>query len=298
MSDFSCYGGISPEWAALEATFPPPEIDPAAPGFKQRANAVREALSAEAFKALAPRLLMTDYTVPTGDGASIEARTYRPVSADKDAALPLYIHYHGGGYCFGTLDSEDAICGRIALGADVVVLNVNYRHTPEVRYPIPFDDADDSFAWAHANIGALGCDPEKVVVGGISAGAHLTASLTLRHHLGQLGASRPRPAGQVLMIPAVVSAKCYAPQFARLTDPFVSSYVENEHAPILSRDECEFYVGMLEIADPEGEGLKVSPGNATPGQVRGMPPTVFGIAGLDPLRDEGLLYAKMLAEAG
>lgn len=298
MSDFSCYGGVSEEWTALEATLPPLAADPTAPEFKQKANAAREAISAEAFKALAPQLLVKDHTIPTRDGATIEARTYRPLSAAQGAVLPLYIHYHGGGYYFGTLDSENAICGRIALGADVVVLNVNYRHTPEVKYPVPWDDAEDAFAWAHANISGLGCDSEKVVLGGISAGAHFTASLTLRQHLGQLAHSLPRIAGQVLMIPALVSAECYAPQLAKLTDPSVSSYVENEHAPILPKHRCEFFSGMLGIADPEGEGLKVSPGNATPDQVKGLPPTVFGITGLDPLRDEGLLYAKMLAEAG
>ncbi|KAL2105153.1 hypothetical protein VUR80DRAFT_8916 [Thermomyces stellatus] len=298
MADFSCYGGASDEWRTLEASLPSEPADPSLPGFKEAANAVREATAAEAFKELAPRLLVKDYSVQTRDGAEIEARTYRPLSADEDAALPLYIHYHGGGYFFGTLASEDAICGRIALGADVAVLNVNYRHTPDVRYPVPFDDAEDAFVWAHEHIRELGCDPEKVVLGGISAGAHFAASITLRQHLGEVGASLPKVAGQVLMIPALVSPACYAPQLAKLADPSVSSLVQNENAPILPKKRCEWFLSLLDVKDPEGEGLKLSPGNATPEQVRGMPPSVFGITGMDPLRDEGLLYAAMLTEAG
>lgn len=298
MSDFSCYGGASDEWRALEPTLAVPPVDPTAPGLREKANAFREAVSAEAFESLSPKLLVKDYSIPARDGVAIEARTYRPLSEDKDAALPLYIHYHGGGYFLGTLASEDAICGRIALGAGVTVLNVNYRHTPEARYPVPFDDAEDAFLWAHGKIGELGCDAERVVIGGISAGAHFAASITLRQHLGQLGASLPKLAGQVLMIPALVAADCYAPQLAKLSDPSVSSWVENEFAPILPKARCEWFTGLLQIKDAAAEGLKLSPGNATPDQVKGMPPSVFGITGLDPLRDEGLLYAKMLTEAG
>ena len=299
MADFSCYGGASPEWTALEATLPAVPSIPADPvAFKKIVNKGREATSAEAFKALAPQLTVKDYAIPTRDGATIEARTYRPVAAEPAAALPLYIHYHGGGYHFGTLASEDAICGRIALGADVTVLNVNYRHTPEVTYPVPWDDAEDAFLWAHAHIAELGADAAKVVVGGISAGAHFTASLVLRQNLGQAAASAPKIAGQVLMIPALVSVDCYAPQLAKLADPARSSRVENENAPILPKDRSLFFVGMLGIKDAEAEGLKLSPGNATLEEVKGLPPTVFGITGMDPLRDEGLFYAKMLTEAG
>lgn len=298
MCDFSCYGGPSDEWLALEATLPPAPVDPTAPGLREKANAFREAVSAEAFKDLSPKLLVKDYSIPARDGAAIEARTYRPLSEDKGAALPLYIHYHGGGYFLGTLASEDAICGRIALGTGVTVLNVNYRHTPEVRYPVPFDDAEDAFLWAHVHIGELGCDAEKVVIGGISAGGHFAASITLRQHLGELGANLPKLAGQVLMIPALVAENCYESQLAKLSDPSVSSWIENEHAPILPKERCLWFMKLLGIKDPAGEGLKVSPGNATPEQVRGMPPSVFGITGLDPLRDEALLYAKMLAEEG
>lgn len=298
MCDFSSYGVPSDEWRALEATLPEQPVNPSAPGLKELVNKGREAISAEAFKSLAPKLLVKDYSIPARDGASIEARTYRPLSADKDARLPLYIHYHGGGYFFGTLSSEDAICSRIALGAGVTVLNVNYRHTPEAMYPVPFNDGEDSFEWAHGHIIELGCDPEKVVLGGISAGAHFASSITLRQHLGQMFTTLPKIAGQVLMIPPLVSQACYEGQLAQLADPSLSSWIQNEHAPILPKERCEFFNSLLDVKDPVGEGLKLSPGNATPDQVKGLPPTVFGITGMDPLRDEGLLYAKLLTEAG
>ncbi|SPO06388.1 related to arylacetamide deacetylase [Cephalotrichum gorgonifer] len=301
MCDFSRYGGPSEEWLAIEATLPPMSNDPSvldAPGLKKRLNDDREAISAAAFKDMAPRLRVKDYIIPTRDGESIEARSYRPVNAAEDAVLPVYIHLHGGGYQFGTLSSEDATCGRIVLGANVLVLNINYRHTPEYKYPTQWNDAEDAFEWAHAHMADLHGDPLKVMVGGISAGAHLTASLTLRKHLGEFAASYPPIIGQVLMIPCLVSLDCYGPQLAKLTDPSVSSVKENENAPMLPVYRCRWFFNMLGIKDPAGEGLKLSPGNASPEQVKGLSPTTFGIAGLDPLRDEGLLYAKMLTEAG
>ncbi|KAJ4171094.1 hypothetical protein NW754_007238 [Fusarium falciforme] len=78
----------------------------------------------------------------------------------------------------------------------------------------------------------------------------------------------------------------------------VSSYKENELAPLLSVSELRYFTSFLKIENPDVKDVKLNPGNATPAQVKGMPPTVLGIVGLDPLRDEALLYAKMLTEAG
>lgn len=88
------------------------------------------------------------------------------------------------------------------------------------------------------------------------------------------------------------------PQLEKLKDPSISSYVENENAPVLPKRTIRFFVDLLKTGTPDVRDTKLNPGNATPEEVKWMPPAVFGIAGLDPLRDEGLLYAKMLAEAG
>ncbi|KAL4732207.1 hypothetical protein ACLX1H_001215 [Fusarium chlamydosporum] len=199
---------------------------------------------------------------------------------------------------FGTLDAEDAICARIAIGSKVNVLNVDYRHTPEFTYPTQWNDAEDAFEWAHDNMDKLKCDPQKVVIGGVSAGAWVAASLTLQRHLNRTIGRRPPIAGQVLMIPCLAHVDCYEPQLKKMKDPTISSYKQNELAPMFSLAELRWFTSLLKIESPDVNDLKINPGNATPDQVKGMPPTVIGIAGLDPLRDEGLLYAKMLAEAG
>jgi acetyl esterase/lipase len=299
MCDFSNYGGTCQEWLVLEQTLPlatGPEMTLA--DMVRLANEEREAIVRQSMKKLGPEVQIQNYSVPSRDGGSIRVRSYRPIEAAEDELLPLYIHLQGGGFMYGTLDAEDSICARIAIGSKVTVLNVDYRHTPEFTYPTQWNDAEDAFEWAHDNMDKLNCDPRKVILGGISAGAWVAASLTLQKHLNRTTDHRPPIAGQVLMIPCLAHVDCYEPQLKKMKNPSISSYKQNESAPMFSLAELRWFTSLLKIENPDVDDLKVNPGNATPKQVKGMPPTVIGIAGLDPLRDEGLLYAKMLTEAG
>lgn len=212
---------------------------------------------------------------------------------------------HGGGYAFGTLASEDAICSNIVVsraekGTPVVVFNLNYRHTPAHRFPVAWDDVEDAFIWVHEHIAEIGGIGDQVVVGGISAGAQLTAALTLAqlHGENKKLAVCPKIRGQVLMIPTVVQMEHYAPRPQLLRSPELSSLVQCAEAPILPVSRIQLFSKLLEI--PGGSGgprnLRTNPGNATAHEVKDLPPTTFGIAGNDPLRDEALFYAKLLSE--
>ncbi|PSR80537.1 Alpha/Beta hydrolase protein [Coniella lustricola] len=302
MCDFSRYGGRSNEWLAIEA-----ELPHSAAGLNQdvlelqaAVNREREEIASSDMQVLSDRVKILDHSITTRDGANIESRSYRPALRDEHEKLPTYMHLHGGGFLFGTLASEDAICSRIAVNASVVVLNVNYRHTPKFTYPTAWNDTEDAFVWLHANIAKLGGDNRKVILGGISAGAQLVAAVTLGKHLQNLGAAAqacPSIAGQVLMIPCLVHMDCYDGHMSRMVNQSVSSYVENADAPILPQSIITKFLSLLKVDNPEPQDLALNPGNVTPEQVKGLPPTIIGVAGLDPLRDEGLLYAKMLTEA-
>jgi acetyl esterase/lipase len=101
------------------------------------------------------------------------------------------------------------------------------------------------------------------------------------------------------MIPCLAHLDTYAEGPMKLMkSPDVSSYVENENAPLLPVSTIKFFYSLLKTGTPDLRDTKLNIINATREEVKGMPPTIFGIAGLDPLRDEGLLYAKMLTEAG
>lgn len=250
---------------------------------------------------------MNDYSITARDGATLEARTYRPAGIDPSERLPVYIHIHGGGYLFGTLSSEDAICSRIvvsrkAQGTPVIVFNINYRHTPEYRYPTAWEDVEDAFVWVHEHIADIGGLGDQVVVGGISAGAQLTASLALSQLRGddKRLAACPKIGGQVLMIPALVQMDYYAPRVEMLRSLELSSLVACAEAPILPVSRIKMFMQLLGVYDVKnaGKDLRMNPGNASADEVRELPPTTFGIAGNDPLRDEGLFYAKLLSENG
>lgn len=297
--DFSQYGGASNEWLEVQKTLPAIRFDTSVDPIvlRKTVNDEREARAAEAFKLLAEHVYVKEHSIPTRDGSTIIARTYRSVKKAESEKLPVYLYFHGGGFIFGSHLSEEPLAAQAAIITGAVVLNVNYRHTPEHVFPTAFYDAQDAFAWLHKNIDTIGGDASNVLVGGVSAGAQLTASLTLEQHLGkvELLNSLPKIAGQILIIPCVASPSTYDQGPGKKLKS--SSYVENENAPILPKTVIDFFMGLLKVGTPDLKDTKVNIVNATEGEVKGLPPTVFGIAGLDPLRDEGLLYAKLLAEA-
>ena len=138
----------------------------------------------------------------------------------------------------------------------------------------------------------------RLELGGVSAGAQLAASVTQLKHLQQ-ARSFTAIRGQILMIPALSHGLAREKELEKFKDQSVWSYEQCKDAPILPVSMITQFVGLL---FPEGgsspEDLVLNPGHALPEQVKGLPPTVFGIAGLDPLRDQGLLYAQLLAENG
>ena len=250
---------------------------------------------------------MQDYSITARDGVTFEARTYRPTGTSSSRSLPVYIHLHGGGYLFGTVSTEDAFCSRIVVsqvekGNPFIVLNVNYRHTPAYRYPTAWDDVEDAFVWAHKNIAEIGGLSDQVIVGGVSAGAQLAASLVLAQLRsdGSSLAACPKIRGQVLMIPWLVQMDHCAPRQDMLRNPELSSLVQCATAPLLPVSRIRMFTSLLqldEVKDASGN-RRLNPGNATAEEIIGSPPTTFAIAGNDPLRDEGLFYAKLLSENG
>ncbi|OQE22711.1 hypothetical protein PENFLA_c012G05186 [Penicillium flavigenum] len=308
MADFTEYGRPSAEWVALEPTLPELPKDLSVEQLKALLNKGREASAAQDMAdGLGAAVQLQDHTITARDGTLLEARSYRPAGVPTSQRLPVYIHLHGGGFLFGTLSSEDGTCSRIVTsrvqkGTPVVVLNVNYRHTPEYRYPTAWNDVEDAFVWLHENITEIGGISEQVVVGGISAGAWLTASLALAQLRGddKRLAACPKIAGQVLMIPCVVQWDHYAPRLEMLKSPDLSSYVQCADAPILPVTRMKLFTELLGLGDTKDAAgdRRLSPGNATAEEVKDLPPTTFGIAGNDPLRDEGLFYGQHLAANG
>jgi acetyl esterase len=192
----------------------------------------------------------------------------------------LLVFFHGGGWVVGDLDTHDALCRAIAADAGIRVLSVDYRLAPEAPAPTAAEDAIAAFTWAVDHAEDLGADPALVAVGGDSAGGNLAAVVaqqTVRRGL-------PQPALQVLLYPGL---DLVARRPSR--DLFSEGLILTEADIIWYRD--------MYTPDPTlRPDPLVSPLRAK--DLTGLPPTYLSTAGFDPLRDEGLEYAKALKAAG
>lgn len=106
--DFSHYGGPSEEWLAIEKSLPSVNFDTSidAKTLQSAVNTERENRAAAVMVELAAHVQTKDFSIPTRDGSSIEARTYRSKDRYSTEKLPVYVYFHGGGFIFGTLSSE------------------------------------------------------------------------------------------------------------------------------------------------------------------------------------------------
>jgi acetyl esterase/lipase len=211
------------------------------------------------------------------------------------APCPAFIHLHGGGFLNGSLDTETYICAATAVKLGIVVVHPEYRHTNKVSFPVPHDDVWDAFQWINAHCSDIGVDPADVVVGGQSAGSGLAASLVQREVIEarQQGRSS-RIKGQVLTIPWLAHPRAF--DKSSFLDESVMSATQCATAVGLSNEKLGWFASLLRAEDVFSDVL--NPGLRRPPALDGVPKAAFLVAGGDPLRDQGLLYARHLEDAG
>lgn len=215
-----------------------------------------------------------------GPGGILPARFYVPAGLPAGEPAPLLLFFHGGGWVIGDLDTHDGVCRFLAATAGVTVLAIDYRLAPEHPFPAPVEDAWASFAWAAANAGELGVDPARIAVGGDSAGANLSAVVSL---LAKAGGGA-MPAMQLLLYPPTDAAADLPSR-----NLFATGFM-------LTKQDMDTWQGYYlppgtDSADPRASIL-LAP------DLSGLPPAYLTTAGFDPLRDEGEAYARRMREAG
>ena len=218
-----------------------------------------------------------ELTIP-GASAEIPVTLYTPASATATSGLLVY--YHGGGWVIGTRASHDNAARFFAHYAGVRVLSVEYRLAPEHPFPAAVDDAVAAFDFAHAKAHDLGADPDRIAVGGDSAGGNLaavTAQVTT-----QCGG--PAPAFQMLLYPGVDGTRR-----RRSRDLF-------GHGFFLTDTDMTWFLDHYAPAGVDRADPRLSP--LVTEDLSGLPPAYVATAGFDPLRDEGEAYAAKLREAG
>jgi acetyl esterase/lipase len=177
--------------------------------------------------------LEVDRKIQVRDGSSITVRIHSPKTPPSDGS-PIFVVYHGGGFCLGGLDNETVLARKFTdLGG--VVVNVDYRLAPEHPFPVPVFDAYDALKWTAKHFTELGGNPEKgFLIGGISAGANFSSVLP---HIYRDDKIQPPLTGVFLSIPAVMAPNLVP---AKYKDVYLSRE-QNKDAPILNSGSMELF---------------------------------------------------------
>ena len=207
----------------------------------------------------------------------VETRIYRLKSVPKNS--PLLVYMHGGGWIIGDLNSHDAVCVDIALDCNMIVMAIEYALAPENPYPVALNQCSWIYKEVHNNADKFSVDPDKIAVGGDSAGGNLALALCLKMR----NEGFKLPLAQLLIYPCVD------------LDFNSPSYLKHSKAPFLDRDSMiwiwnTYLQNNLDINDP----LAVP---AYEKNYKGLPPTLVVSAELDPLAHEGKVLVKRLIDA-
>ena len=237
--------------------------------------------AAKESRARAPRHLeevasVRDTTIP-GPAGSLPVRIYTP-SNSTDHSLILW--FHGGGWVLGDLDNEDPACRVIANATNSVIVSIDYRLSPDVRFPEPVEDCYAGLVWASEHASELGADSSRIGVAGTSAGGNLSAAIALMSR----DRNGPKISHQVLFCPVINH------------DFSTASYSNNADGYLLSRDSMIWFWNHYIGPDGDGSHPYASPIRAE--SLSGLPATTIIAAQYDPLVDEAAAYADALKAAG
>jgi acetyl esterase/lipase len=225
----------------------------------------------------------------TGDGGhEITFYVHRPERVEGQ--LPLIYHVHGGGMVMLAGGGPLYARWRDELAAaGALVVGVEYRNGGGVLGPHPFpaglDDCAAGLRWIHDHLDELG--GTHITLTGDSGGANLVLALAIK----------AKREGWVEQI-AGVHAHC----------PYILGTWDDPPADLPSlRENNAYWLNvalfplLAEVYDPGASNDNEPtcwPLRATVDDVRGLPPHVISCAELDPLRDEGIAYHRLLLQAG
>ncbi|MDE1995685.1 MAG: alpha/beta hydrolase [Rhizobiaceae bacterium] len=204
---------------------------------------------------------------------AVPARHYLP--AGTDDMKPAILYCHGGGFVVGSLESHDDVCAEIAAYTGLKVTAVDYRLAPEHRYPAQIDDVET--VWRQRSR-----ENSQMIAVGDSAGANLCAALSLRMRRER----GPMPIAQVLIYPGLGG------------DLSWPSYIENAEAPLLRTSDLAAYRDAYASGHQPSEQEIEESAPLKARDFSGLPPSWIFTADVDPLRDDGKVYADRLEKAG
>ncbi len=208
------------------------------------------------------------------EGGEIRARVLTP----QGTAQSVMVYYHGGGWVVGNIDDYDLVGRHLAEKCNAIVVMVDYRKSPEHKYPVPMQDCYAALNWVEANRKKIGADKLPLIVAGDSAGGNLSAVMAQK----TVAENGPKIDLQVLVYP-VTDGRMQSESFT----------AEDKQLFLNAELMTHFWEQYCDTA--QRENADASPLLAD--DVSTVAPAIVLTAEFDILVDEGKAYADKLAAA-
>jgi acetyl esterase len=210
-----------------------------------------------------------------------DVRIVRPQGST--GPLPAILYLHGGGWILGSWITHDLLTRRLAVGANAAVVFVEYSRAPEAKYPVQPEQCYAAAQWITEQGAGGGFDTSRIAVAGDSAGGNLSTVLTLMAK--QRGSVRF--VHQSMYYPMTDANAADSESLRRFKD-----------GPYGSAAGMAWFWDSYLTAGQSRSDILVSPLQATPADLEGLPPALVIVDENDVLRDQGEAYADKLRDAG
>ena len=228
----------------------------------------------------APSVEIEDKVLPVGPTNETRIRVFRPEGVSGE--LPVVVYFHGAGWVMGDTLTHDRLVRELAVGANAVVVFVDYERSPESRYPVAIEQDYAVTKYVAENAEEFGVDASRLAIAGDSVGGNMTAVVSLMAK----DRNGPEIKAQLLFYP-VTDADLDSP-----------SYETYEDGPWLTKQAMVWFWDQYLPNKDERDEVYVSPLNAGIDRLAGLPQALIITAEHDVLRDEGEAYARQLEQAG
>lgn len=266
---------LHPKIAELLATLPPPPAGPPDPAALRAAEEAHVPPLAERL----PLHSVEDVVAATPAG-DVPVRVYTAATAPT---YGLLVYFHGGAFFLGSLETHDHVARSLAVATGLRVVSVGYRRAPENPFPAGLEDCYGVVRWAVQGGTGLDWDGGTLAVAGDSSGGTFAAAVAAMAHDDGSGAVTH----QVLYYPSL-DLDFDADRYPSLRENAVGYGLETAGLKPFNA----FYLDSgADPADPRVSPIKRA-------DLTGLPPALVVTAQYDPLRDEGELYGRRLADAG
>lgn len=226
-----------------------------------------------------PEISACSMMIPGHEGGEIELIIMKP--KDFKEPGPCFINIHGGGFVFEGFSSHYRHAMTYAKEAGCMVVYVIYRLAPEYPFPYPQEDSYAAYMWILEHSEVLGIDPERIGIGGDSAGGTLAVTTCM---MARDRGISVRPCFQLLIYPWL-DDRNVSESYKKYDDtPMWNSNLSRAVSPLINPDPSATPLSYRSPVEVES--------------FEGMPPAYIEVAEFDPLHDDGIYYSELLAKAG